>query len=55
MELTSIPDAEWNTVEAAAHKFWEETAKKSPRCAKVVDILKKYNAEMAIAGRPYRY
>ena len=55
MELTSIPDAEWGTVEEAAHKFWDETAKKSPRCAKVVDILKKYNAEMAVAGRPYRY
>ena len=55
MELTSIPDAEWNTVEAAAHKFWDETAKKSPRCAKVVEILKKYNEEMAVAGRPYRY
>ena len=55
MELTSISDAEWSKVEDAAHKFWDETAKKSARCAKVVDILKKYNAEMAVAGRPYRY
>ena len=53
--MTSIPDAEWAQVEAEAHKFWDEVAKKSKRCAKVVDILKKYNAEMEKAGRPYRY
>ncbi len=55
MELTSIPDAEWSKVEDAAHKFWDETAQKSARCGKVVDILKKYNEEMLKAGRPYRY
>ncbi len=55
MELTSIPDAEWAQVEDAAHRFWDETAKKSPRCARVVQILKDYNAQMIKAGRPYRY
>ncbi|HAK22715.1 MAG TPA: C4-dicarboxylate ABC transporter [Desulfovibrio sp.] len=55
MELTSIPDSEWAQVEDEAHKFWAEVAKRSPRCAKVVDILTKYNDQMVRAGRPYRY
>lgn len=55
MKLTSIPDEEWATVEAEAHKFWDEIAKKSKRTAKVVKILKEYNAVMAKAGKPYRY
>ena len=54
LELTSIPAEEWATVEAEAQKFWDEIAKTSPRCAKVVDIFKKYNALMAKAGAPYR-
>jgi TRAP-type mannitol/chloroaromatic compound transport system substrate-binding protein len=55
MELTTIPDDEWATVEAEAHKFWDEIAATSPRCAKVVQIFKDYNAVMAKAGPPYRY
>ena len=55
MELTSIPDAEWATVEDAAVKFWDEIAAESATKAKVVEIFKKYNADMQKAGRPYRY
>ena len=55
MELTSIPDAEWATVEDAAVKFWDEIAAESEIKAKVVQIFKQYNADMAKAGRPYRY
>ncbi|WP_118133919.1 TRAP transporter substrate-binding protein [Oceanicella sp. SM1341] len=55
MQLTSIPDEEWDTVEAAAHEFWDEIAAESERNARVVQILKDYNAAMAKAGRPYRY
>jgi TRAP-type mannitol/chloroaromatic compound transport system substrate-binding protein len=55
MELTSIPDAEWATVEDEAHKFWEEIAATGPVARKVVDIFKSYNADMTKAGRPYRY
>ena len=55
MELTSIPDAEWQQVEDAAVKFWDEIAAESPTKAKVVEIFKKYNADMTKAGRPYRY
>ena len=55
MELTSIPDAEWATVEAAARVFWDEIAKESPLKAKVVGIFKQYNEDMEKAGRPYRY
>ncbi|ALV26028.1 TRAP transporter substrate-binding protein DctP [Pannonibacter sp. Q-1] len=55
LQLTSIPDEEWATVEAAAGKFWDEIAAESETKAKVVEIIKTYNAAMAKAGRPYRY
>ncbi|MEP0232556.1 MAG: TRAP transporter substrate-binding protein [Roseibium sp.] len=55
MELTTIPDEEWATVEEAAIKFWDEIAAESETKAKVVEIFKKYNADMQKAGRPYRY
>jgi hypothetical protein len=55
LQLTSIPDEEWATVEAEALKFWDEVSKESPRSAKVVKILKEYSAVMSKAGRPYRY
>ncbi|QKV18503.1 TRAP transporter substrate-binding protein [Oricola thermophila] len=55
MQLTSIPDAEWQQVEDAAVKFWDEIAAESEVKAKVVEIFRKYNADMAKAGRPYRY
>jgi TRAP-type mannitol/chloroaromatic compound transport system substrate-binding protein len=55
MELTSIPDAEWAQVEAASRVFWDEIAAESETKAKVVEIFKKYNADMEKAGRPYRY
>ena len=54
-KLTSIPDAEWATVEAAAERFWDEIAAESETKAKVVQIFKNYNALMVKAGRPYRY
>lgn len=54
MELTTIPDAEWKTVEDEALKFWDEIAATSPRNAKVVAILKEYSKVMAKAGTPYR-
>ncbi|RCW28313.1 secreted protein [Ciceribacter lividus] len=55
LELTSIPDAEWKTVEEKAFAFWDEIAKQSERNAKVVKILKDYQAVMQKAGQPYRY
>jgi hypothetical protein len=55
MELTTIPDEEWATVEAAALEFWDEIAAESETKAKVVNIFKQYNADMVKAGRPYRY
>ncbi len=55
LKLTSIPKEEWKEVEKAALKFWDETAKKSPRNAKVVKILKEYAQIMREAGPPYRY
>ncbi len=55
LELTSIPEEEWTTVEDEALKFWDEIAAESPRNAKVVEILKKYRETMQKAGPPYRY
>lgn len=53
--LTTIPDAEWSTVEQAAREFWNEIAAESETKAKVVQIIRDYNAAMDKAGRPYRY
>ncbi|MEY4982120.1 MAG: hypothetical protein RIR62_386 [Pseudomonadota bacterium] len=55
LALTTIPDAEWKTVEDAAVKFWDEIAAESEVKAKVVGIIKQYNETMTKAGRPYRY
>lgn len=55
MELTSIPDEEWATVETAARVFWDEIAAESETKAKIVGILKEYNDVMEKAGKPYRY
>ena len=55
LELTSIPKEEWKVVEDAALKYWDEIAAKSPRNAKVVNILKEYVKTMEAAGPPYRY
>ena len=55
LELTTIPDEEWATVEAAAQEFWEEIAAESETKRRVVDIFRQYNADMILAGRPYRY
>lgn len=55
LKLTTIPDAEWATVEEGAKAFWEEIAAESETKAKVVEIIKKYNDTMMKAGRPYRY
>ena len=54
LKLTTIPDAEWQTVEDEAQKFWEEIAAESPRNARVIEIFKQYNATMRKAGPPYR-
>lgn len=55
LQLTTIPDEEWATVEAAAREFWDEIAATSDRAARVVQILKDYNDLMVKAGPPYRY
>jgi hypothetical protein len=55
MKLTTIADDEWAKVEAEAEKFWDEIAAQTPRTKKVIDIFKKYAADMKAAGKPYRY
>ncbi|TCT09192.1 TRAP-type mannitol/chloroaromatic compound transport system substrate-binding protein [Tepidamorphus gemmatus] len=54
LELTTIPEDEWKQVEEAAVTFWDEIAAMSPRNARVVEILRKYNDTMRHAGPPYR-
>ena len=55
LQLTTIPQTEWKTIEDAAYKYWDEIAAKSPMTAKVVNILKEYVQTMEKAGPPYRY
>jgi hypothetical protein len=55
MQLTTIPDEEWATAKSDARAFWDEIAAESPKKAKVVEIFKKYTADMEAAGRSYRY
>jgi TRAP-type mannitol/chloroaromatic compound transport system substrate-binding protein len=55
LELTSIPEAEWQTVEEEGLKFWDEIAAESERSARIIKILKDYRATMQKAGPPYRY
>lgn len=55
LELTSIPESEWQTIEDEALSFWDEIAGQSERNAKVVQILKDYRQTMQQAGPPYRY
>jgi len=54
LALTTIPEAEWKTVEDAADSFWDEIAAETDRTAEVVKILKQYQADMNAAGPPYR-
>ena len=55
MELTTIPQNEWDQVVNDAQGFWDELAAESPRAARVIVIFKKYNATMEKVGVPYRY
>jgi len=55
MELTSIPDKEWQVIEEEAMKFWDEIAATGERNARIVKILKEYVNIMKEAGPPYRY
>ena len=55
LQLTTIPDEEWATVEAAAKVFWDELIEGSEVRQKVVGIFREYNDVMQKAGRPYRY
>lgn len=55
LELTSIPESEWQRLEDEAMAFWDEIAAESERSARVVQILKNYRETMQQAGPPYRY
>jgi TRAP-type mannitol/chloroaromatic compound transport system substrate-binding protein len=54
LELTSLPESEWDQVRQAAYAFWDEVAQRSENTAKVVKIIKEYDEIMRKAGPPYR-
>ncbi|WP_075218021.1 C4-dicarboxylate ABC transporter [Mongoliimonas terrestris] len=54
MELTQLPEAEWQQVLKDSESFYDEIASSSPRAGKVVDAFKKYASVMEKAGYPYR-
>ncbi len=54
-ELTTIPEAEWTSLEEQAAKYWSEFASRSPRSARVIEAFKDYADTMEKAGAPYRY
>ncbi|MCC7252638.1 TRAP transporter substrate-binding protein [Hyphomicrobium sp.] len=53
LKLTSIPNEEWATVEAAALKFWDEVAAESEVKKKVIDVFREYNGLLKKAGGIY--
>ena len=50
---TDLKSEESSVVEDSK-EFWDETAKISPRCAKVVKAFNNYASTMEKAGYPYR-
>ncbi len=54
LEMTSLPDEEWEQILSDSDAFWDEIAASSPRSAKVVQAFKDYKANMEKAGYPYR-
>ena len=56
MQLTSIPDEEWQQVEDAARSLLGRNRRRvGDQGLASCKILKDYNATMRQAGRPYRY
>ena len=55
LELTSVPQEEWKTVEEAAVKFWDEMAEEGETAAKIVQIFRDYNNVTSKAGPPYTF
>ncbi len=53
LELTSIPAAEWKTVEDEAKKFWDEIAETGDRASRLIKIFREYNAVLEKSGTPY--
>lgn len=46
VELITLPPQEYAKMQAAALKIWDEVAKKGPKCAKAVKMLKDFNRQM---------
>jgi len=55
LKLTSIPADEWEVVEEAARKFWDEIAQTGETAAKLVKIFQDYNNVISKAGPPYTF
>ena len=55
LELTSIPDEEWATVEQAALQFWDEIAAAEPEKRQDRPDPEGLHRHHGSAGPPYRY
>ncbi|MGI9487219.1 MAG: TRAP transporter substrate-binding protein [Geminicoccaceae bacterium] len=53
LELSSIPQEEWQQVEDAAATFWDEVAEQGETEAKLVQIFRDYREVINSAGYPY--
>jgi TRAP-type C4-dicarboxylate transport system substrate-binding protein len=53
LELTSIPQEEWQQVEDAAGEFWDEIAQQGELESKIVEIFREYRNVINQAGYPY--
>ena len=53
LELTSIPQEDWQQVEDAADEFWDEVAQQGEVEARIVGIFREYRGIINQAGYPY--
>ncbi len=49
-KMTTLPEEDWNKIKASQDKRYDEIAKTSERCAKLVQIYRDYNKEVSELG-----
>ena len=52
--LTTLSDEDWEIVKSYRDEIWDEIATRSDRCARAIQIIRDYQAELEAAGYPYR-
>ena len=51
--ITTMPDEDWARVMAGKEPLYDRVAALSPRCARVVQIIREHQADSTAAGAPY--